>query len=111
MIAEFKRIRPLFYGDYYPLTAHDTSDKVWMAYQFHREDLKQGMVMAFRRQENADESMCLKLHGLDPSEKYEVTFEDSGVKKTLTGEALQEGIDVTISDKPGSVLITYCQCE
>lgn len=109
MIAEFKRIRPLFYGDYYPLTAHDTSDKVWMAYQFHREDLKQGMAMAFRRQESTDESMCLKLLGLDPSARYEVTFEDSGVKETLTGKSLQEGIDVKISDKPGSMLITYKQ--
>lgn len=107
MIAEFKRIRPLFYGDYYPLTAHDTSDKCWMAYQFHRDDLKQGMVIAFRRQENTDESMCLKLGGLDPVAKYEVTFEDSGNKQTLTGEILQAGIDVTISDKTGSELITY----
>jgi alpha-galactosidase len=39
LIQEFKRLRPFFYGDYYPLTAHSTADDVWMAYQFHREDL------------------------------------------------------------------------
>lgn len=107
MIAEFKRIRPIFYGDYYPLTPHDTSDKVWMAYQFHREDLKQGMVLAFRRHENDDESINLKLRGLDPKIKYDVTFEDTGIKQTLTGESLQAGINITIQDKPGSMLITY----
>ncbi len=109
LIAEFKRIRPLFYGDFYPLTPHNTGDDVWMAYQFHREDMKQGMAVVFRRQESKDSSIALKFRGLHPDAQYEVTIEDADLKQTLTGESLSKGIDVTIADAPGSLLITYRQ--
>jgi alpha-galactosidase len=109
LIAEFKRIRPLFYGDFYPLTPHNTGDDVWMAYQFHREDMKQGMVLVFRRVESKDSSIALRFSGLHPDAQYEVTMEDTGVTQILTGEALSRGMDVAIEDAPGSSLITYRQ--
>ena len=110
LIAEFKRIRPFFYGDFYPLTTHSIRDDVWMAYQFHREDMNQGMFLAFRRPDSPYLSARLKLGGLHPEARYELTFEDTGIKQTLTGEILRAGIDVTIADAPGSSLITYRQC-
>ncbi|MBI4532104.1 MAG: alpha-galactosidase [Candidatus Latescibacteria bacterium] len=109
LIAEFMRVRPFFYGDFYPLTAHSVSDDVWMAYQFHREDMRQGVVLAFRRPESPYLSARLKLCGLHPEAQYDLTFEDTGVRQTLTGEALCRGIIVTIEEAPGSVLITYRQ--
>jgi alpha-galactosidase len=109
LVAEFKRMRPFFYGDFYPLTSHSISDDVWMAYQFHREDLGGGMVLAFRRPESPYLSARLKLGGLEPNARYELTFEDTGVVQALTGEALRTGIDLTIDDAPGSVLMTYRQ--
>ena len=81
-----------------------------MAYQFHREDMKQGMVMAFRRLQSKDDSNCLKLHGLLPEADYEVTFEDTGEIKTIRGVELLSGINVTINEPPGSWLITYRKC-
>jgi len=48
LIEEFKRVRSFFYGDYYPLTAHNTRDDVWIGYQFHREDMKAGIFLMFR---------------------------------------------------------------
>ena len=110
LIDEFKRLRPFFYGDFYPLTPHSIGDDVWMAYQFHREDLKQGMFLAFRRLNSSDLTACLKLRGLSPSARYEVNFEDTGNKQTFTGEALAAGIDVTIEHAPGSLLVTYREC-
>lgn len=109
LIAEAKRIRPLFYGDYYPLTPHNTADDVWLAYQFHREDLRRGMVLVFRRQENREDSITLKLRGLNPQAPYQLLIEDAGVQATLTGESLRSGFDVTIDQAPGSLLITYAQ--
>jgi alpha-galactosidase len=109
LITEFKRIRPLFYGDFYPLTPHNTGDDVWMAYQFHRKDMKQGMALVFRRQESKDSSIALRFKGLHPDAQYEVTIEDADLKQTLTGEAFSKGMDVTIEDAPGSSLITYRQ--
>jgi len=110
LVDEFKRLRPFFYGDFYPLTPHSISDDVWMAYQFHREDLGQGMVLAFRRPESSYTSARLNLRGLSPSAHYELTFEDSHIKRTETGETLCAGINVTIEQAPGSSLITYRQC-
>jgi len=110
LIEEFKMARPFFYGDYYPLTAHSIKDDVWMAYQFHREDMRQGMFLVFRRPESPYLSARLKLGGLSPSANYELTFNDTGAKQNFTGEELQNGIEVTIEDAPGSLLVTYRQC-
>jgi len=121
LIDEFKMVRPFFYGDYYPLTAHSIKDDVWMAYQFHREDMEQGMFLVFRRPDSPSLSTRLKLRGLCPESNYELTFEDIGVKlsvseiptktgQTFTGEELANSINVTIEDAPGSLLVTYRQC-
>jgi alpha-galactosidase len=109
LISEYKRIRPFFYGDYYPLTAHSVTDDVWIAYQFHREDMKQGMFLVFRRPQSPYLSARLKLGGIHPEANYELHFEDSGVKRILTGKELGAGIDVTIEEAPGSLLVTYRQ--
>ena len=110
LIDEFKRLRPFFYGDFYPLTPYSIGDDVWMAYQFHREDLGQGMLLAFRRPNASDLTARLRLRGLLPSGRYELNFEDTGNKQTFTGEELAAGIDVTIEQTPGSLLVTYREC-
>jgi alpha-galactosidase len=110
MVDEFKRLRPFFYGDFYPITSHSVRDDVWMSYQFHREDLGQGMILAFRRPESPYIKARLKLNGLKRETRYELNFEDTGVKQTFTGEELSSGLDVTIKDAPGSLLVTYRQC-
>ena len=109
IIEEFKRIRHLFYGDFYPLTSYSVADDTWIAYQFHKEDLRQGMILAFRRPECITQTANLKLWGLSSDASYEVHFEDSGVKRTFTSKKLGDGFDVTIEDQPGSLLITYRQ--
>jgi len=110
LVDEFRRIRPLFYGDFYPLTSHSISTDVWMAYQFHHEDLEQGMILAFRRPESPYIKAGLKLRGLKAATRYEVNFEDIGIKQILTGEELSNGLDITIKNAPGSLLVTYRQC-
>lgn len=107
--SEYKRIRSFFYGDYYPLTPYSTNYDVWMAFQFHRVDLKQGIVLAFRRPHSPYLSARLHLKGLDPESKYELKSEDSGDVQTVTGKTLSDGIEVTINEAPGSSLITYQQ--
>ena len=109
MIDEFKRIRHLFLGDFYPLTPYSTSNDDWIAYQFHRDDLHQGMALAFRRPKCVAETSILKLRGLTLDASYEVHFEDSGIKQAFTGKKLAEGLNVAIENQPGSLLITYRQ--
>lgn len=107
--SEYKRIRPFFYGDYYPLTSYSTNYDVWMAFQFHREDLRQGIVLAFRRPRSPYLSARLRLEGLDPKSLYKLKFEDTGDAETVTGSALGDGYEVTIDNAPGSQLIIYEQ--
>jgi len=108
-IAEYKLIRPYYYGDYYPLTvtAGLTQDDIWMAYQMNRPSFNDGIIVAFRRKDCPLESIIVNLHGLDPNEKYLLFNEDTQVSETLSGEALKHGYTLKLADKPGSVLIRY----
>jgi hypothetical protein len=101
-----RRVRPAMLGDFYPLFPHVEKEDVWFGYQFHRPDLASGMVLVFRREKCTDESAALVLQGIDPAARYEVTFEDSGTKKTMTGAELAR-LKLTVPKAPGSALVFY----
>ncbi|MFH0761343.1 MAG: alpha-galactosidase [Bacteroidota bacterium] len=109
LFDDFKRLRPYYYGDYYPLVpnVNITSDSIWMAYELNRPDQGDGIVMAFRRPLCSTDSLSVKLHGLEPEKQYIVTIEDSGVVTTQNGEKLMQGLLLECSEKPGSLLIRY----
>ena len=108
LLAEYKRVRPYFYGDYYPLTGYSVADDVWMAYQFHRPESGDGMALAFRRG-GCPTAVChVTLHGLSPAAWYEIRFEDYGLTKIESGKTLgTQGVDIRIPEAGGSLLITY----
>jgi alpha-galactosidase len=107
-IAEFKRLRPYFYADYYPLTEYSTSDNAWMAYQFNRPEDGDGIILSFRRNQSPAATCHVRIHGLKAAARYELYFEDYGIKITETGKRLAEnGIELKIPEAPGSLLISY----
>jgi alpha-galactosidase len=106
-IQDFKRLRPYFYEDYYPLTEYMPGDNAWMAYQLHRQKLDDGVIFAFRRQDCQNETINIKLRGLDTNAFYELCYEDYGIKTKMTAAELIKGIDISIPAKPGSLLISY----
>ncbi len=106
-VEEFKRLRPYFYGDYYPLTPYDISDDAWMAYQFDRPENNDGIILAFRRSSNSAPTVNIKLHGLNPHARYEISYEDYGITMTETGKELGDGFGIKIPQTPGSLLIDY----
>ena len=106
-MEEFRRLRPYFTADYYPLTGYSTSDDAWIAYQFDRPEKGDGIVLAFRRQGSMDFSVNVKLHALDGGSLYDVTYEDYGITVTETGTKLAQGVDIRIPQAPGSLLVTY----
>jgi alpha-galactosidase len=108
-IMDYKSLRPYFYGDYYPLTGTEnmTSDNVWLAYQLNRPAQYDGIIIAFRRKDNIDESISVKIRGVDPKVSYILTDEDSRAVITKTGDELLKGFTLTLKDKPGSLLIRY----
>jgi alpha-galactosidase len=113
-MADFKRLRPYFYGDYYPLTvAHKRymNNNSWLAYQLNRPEQKDGIVLAFRRDRFTEDSMIIKLNGLVANAQYELFYEDNGARISKSGKELKDGIEIKILDRPGSLLISYKMIE
>jgi alpha-galactosidase len=109
--SDFRRLRPYYYGDYYPLTKTDnmTNDNVWLAYQMNRPAQKDGIIMAFRRKNSLDETLQVKLRGIDKVSDYELVNEDSGEKMVRKGGELSNGIILSLDKKEKSLLIIYKQ--
>ncbi len=121
MVAQLKLVRPYYYGDYYPLLpCSANSDCVtdpskehsagfeWAAWQFNRPEQGDGMVQAFRRDENKEATNNLPLRGLDPAATYEVTDLDAKMPNTISGKDLmQHGLHVAIAGKRGAAILVY----
>ena len=106
-ISEFKRLRPYFYGDYYPLTPVRTGDREWLAYQLNRPAAHDGIILAFRRNDSGEESIHVRLGGLDENADYELLFEDYNLRIVKSGRELSEGLELAIPLKPASLLVSY----
>jgi alpha-galactosidase len=120
-IAQYKRARPYYYGNYYPIlpcsanadcvTPPDSERSAafeWAAWQFNRPQEGDGMIQAFRRDRSDDSMKQLRLRGLDPAAMYEITNVDEGPPRTVSGaELMQQGLHLKIPDKPGAAIIFY----
>lgn len=103
-LERYLQIRPLFTGDFYPLTPHSLEKTSWIAWQFHRSDLNESVVQAFRRPEAVSETLIVKLQGLIPRQRYEVENFDGG-KEVRTGAELMQGHTITLHENPGSAVL------
>ena len=112
IIAQYKELRPYYYEDYYPLTGTArelTFDNAWLAYQMHRPSDQSGIVVAFRRKDNQQGSIRVRLRGVDPAKTYRVLNDNDGTVTTRSGAELAEGIDLQIAEAPGSLLLRYSE--
>jgi alpha-galactosidase len=109
LTGEFARIAHYWLGDYYPLTSFTTDRDAWMAWQFDVPETGEGMVQLFRRAESPYCSAQFRLQGLDPAARYSLTDLDAHDQTAAhTGrELLEQGLAVSITNKPGAVVITY----
>ena len=108
MLEQHLAVRKYYYGDFYPLTDYSLEQSVWLAYQMHRPDLDEGLVLAFRREENDQIERHFRLSGLNEDATYKLRFIDTNQSVTLTGgELMKAGFTVTINEKPGSALMVY----
>lgn len=108
LTAQWQRVAPFFYGDYYPLTPYSREEYVWIAWQFDRPDLASGVLQAFRRAESPYESARFKLRGLDPEASYRVINLDEEGAAVMSGRELTEaGLLMTMKQQPQAVIIVY----
>jgi alpha-galactosidase len=110
-VAEGKRLRKYFLGDFYPLVEAGADPRGWVVMQYHRPTESDGMIMAFRR-DQSDYLACEgRLREIDPAKDYEVTFYRTYEPEkpvTLSGSALRR-LRMEISECPGSLLVEYHQ--
>ncbi len=110
VLNEYREVRDLFWGDYYPLTPYSVADNAWCAYQFHKPEERRGMVLVFRRQKSAQKNMNLRFEAINATRSYSTKLSDEKLEVTsvdTTGDLLQKGLEISIPTAPGSVLLTY----
>ncbi len=106
-INEYRAIRHQFQGDYYPLSQYSIAPDAWVAWQFDRPDLGEGVILAFRRG-GPDQSLTVKPRGLEPYRRYAVTERDSGrTNVSLGSDIMVQGVVVALPQPTSSALITY----
>jgi alpha-galactosidase len=108
-IAEGKRLRAFWLGNFYPLSRVTMSPRDWCVLQYHRPKEQDGIVVAFRRQKSPDRIFACDLHGIDPAADYLVTqsrtYEPS---KPVPMKGLSiKPLIIEIDGRPGSVIVEY----
>jgi alpha-galactosidase len=107
MVEQVKSVRHLFTADFYPLTPNCLDKDRWMAWQYHDEARSEGLVLAFRRDDCANDTLQVMPRGLDPDKTYTLTDWDNAPAREITGKEIMAGFDVTIPAKPGAAVIHY----
>ncbi len=108
ILGEWRELAPCYFGDYYPLTPYSLANDAWMAWQFDRPDLGEGVVQAFRRADSAYRSAELRLRGLDPEAAYSVTDLDGPGAVNVSGrELMEKGLLVEMPARPAAAVIRY----
>jgi len=108
LLKQYLSVRQLYRGDFYPLTDYTVSDEGWIAFQFDRPDLGEGLVQAFRRASCPEDSARLMLCGLEPEATYTVSNLDGGEPQQVTGRYLTEnGLPVSLPARPSATVIVY----
>ncbi len=102
---EYELIRENFYGDYYALTESSKKLGTWTAWEFYDTERGEGHLQFFRTHGTPDESLTVKLKGLDPTAMYALKDTDGRVDMTATGAELMESFTVTLPEAPGSAVI------
>ena len=108
-IAEGKRVRKYYFGNFYTLSDVTLSVKDWCILQYHLPKEAAGMIVAFRRPESPDSAHTADLLEIDPKAEYEITrsatYQPSAPEK-ISGEKLRR-LKIDIDERPGSVILEY----
>jgi alpha-galactosidase len=109
-LAEAKADQKYWYGDFYPLTLCSVSPGDWMAYQFHRADLDEGLVLAFRRAQSPYTGLEVRLKGLNARQTYRLSFIDDArevTKREMKGRELLDGWELRMPERGTSLIVRY----
>lgn len=107
LAAQYRSVRHLLTGAWYPLAPQPHGPADWAASQFHRPDLDEGMVIVLRRGGSPYTTAEFGLCGVDAGRTYEVTYVTAGKTKRTSGKHLVNGFRVALRERRSSELIRY----
>ncbi|MBR5743079.1 MAG: alpha-galactosidase, partial [Clostridia bacterium] len=105
LIAECKRVRPLWNGDFYALTGDDA---LWSAYQVARGE--SGAAYFFRHPGSGEDRLTVGLQAIEEDALYRVDVTDEAlhtVRGTKTGKELLLGVEILLKEPEESALLEY----
>jgi alpha-galactosidase len=108
-IAEGKRLRKYWLGNFYPLSPVTTSPKDWCVLQYHRPKEQDGIVVAFRRPDAPQSVFPCQLRQIESEADYSVNQSVSyqpAPPVTLKGSDLRR-IEVRLDEPASSVVLEY----
>lgn len=107
LVERYRELRHLLVGAWYPLLPYTRDSEKWMAVQYDRPDLKQGMVLVFRHRNSPYQTANLPLHGLDPHANYELRSLVTNRVSRAAGAELMKRWLVTLPKAGSSDLVVY----
>jgi alpha-galactosidase len=107
LLDRYREIRHLLVGAWYPLLPYSRSPKDWLAMQFHRPDLNEGLLLVFRRSDNPYRTLEVSLHGLQAETIYEIASDRTHDQRQVKGAGLMRDYPITIVDRHSSELLVY----
>jgi len=108
LVAQWRQVAGCMLGDFYPLTPYSLGADCWMAWQFNRPEAGDGMIQAFRREQNQSDTLLVQFRGLDPAVIYTVrNLDDESTTDRSGRELMDQGFAIVIRQEPGSALIFY----
>lgn len=106
-VEEYRRVRPYFQGDLYPLTNPTKDETAWCAVQWHRPESGDGMIQIFKRENSPYTEASFDLRAIDSTKSYRFTDIDGG-EFEISGQVLsQEGLSLTIREKRVAKILFY----
>jgi hypothetical protein len=104
--AEYDLIRDYFYADYYMLTEWSANANRWDARMFYDPETGEGFASIACQEASTTLTKTICLKGLDPDKQYTVKDFDGLVDVTASGkELMEQGITVTVPEKPYCVIL------
>ncbi|MGQ9592258.1 MAG: alpha-galactosidase, partial [Planctomycetota bacterium] len=107
LLDRYREVRHLLVGAWYPLLDCSRAKDAWMASQYHRPDLGEGLILAFRREASPCRTVEVRLRGLDPEATYELAYDSSGERARARGADLLRSFLLTLGERRSSELIAY----
>ena len=107
MLEVWQTVKPLLSGDFFPLTGCDTRTDSVCAYAFWRPDLNRGVLLAFFRQDCAEDRLSLTLPL--SAGRYRFTDADSGEAREVTAGEDGAAFAVRSGKKPFAALWYFTQ--